>query len=85
MIERLVETAYRQHPWLGASSLEEAIAATIQYRRNLDAADQELFDAQIRQGRYPAAVIETIEIVTGRNEPQGNQVVGKEVVEANRT
>jgi hypothetical protein len=81
-IEQLIEEAYRKQPWLGVSSLEEAIEATKAYRRNLNDSDRQLFDEQLRLGRYPAAVIETVEIAAGRDRPQSSSVYREEPVEA---
>jgi hypothetical protein len=77
-IEQLLEQAYRVQPWLGVCSVEEAIASAIEYRRNLSDADRVLFDAQIRLGRYPASVIETVEIVSGRDRPHGSEAMEME-------
>jgi len=73
IIEQLIEKAYRRHPWLGVCPIEEAIASTIQYRRNLNDTDRDLFDEQIRLGRFPASVMETVEIAAGRDKPHGSE------------
>jgi hypothetical protein len=85
-IEQLIEQAYRTQPWPGVCSVEEAIASTIEYRRNVSDADRVLFDEQIRLGRYSASVIETVEIAAGRDWPVGSEEEAMtEIVAGKRT
>lgn len=66
MIEAKIEELFRQRPWGGVISLEEAIAYAIAYRRGLSETDRQVYDKQILLGRHPSKAMETVEIVSGR-------------------
>jgi hypothetical protein len=73
IIEAKIEQTFRSKPWVGGISVEEAIANAIRYRRNLSEEDRRLYDEQIRLGRHPIKALETVEIVSGRDQPHGSE------------
>ena len=72
-IEPRIEQAFRAHPWRGILSLEEAIADAIRYRCELSEQDRQLYDQQILAGRHPVKALETIEILSGRDQAHGQE------------
>jgi len=74
-IETMIERAFRSNPWRGVISVEEAIADAIRYRCELNQQDRTVYDEQILAGRHPIKALETVEILSGRNQPEGTDLI----------
>jgi hypothetical protein len=65
-MEERIREAFLTAEWLGAVPVEEAIESMLAYRHNLSAQERAWFDAEVKCGRHPGLVVETIEIASGR-------------------
>lgn len=79
IIEDRIEQAFRTHPWRGLIPVEEAIADAIRYRQSLCTEDRKVYDQQILSGRHPSKALETVEILSGRDMPQGAETTKEPV------
>lgn len=75
MAETQIEQAFSANAWLGLISLEEAIADAIAYRRGLSVEERQVYDTQLELGRHPVSALETVEMLSGRQQPQGSERV----------
>lgn len=79
-VEALLETLLEQFAARGIPRTSGDVQVYLRYRRGLIQQEQALFDELLRQGAFPGAAAETVEIAEGRLEPQSSyQQVDSEV------
>ena len=81
-MEELIEERFQTASWYGAVPVEEAIEGMLTYRRELSAEERAIFDAEVRRGRHPSLVVETIELMSGRLLPKSAVQRRKKVARA---
>ena len=67
LAERNIVTAFRKLKWVSPVPMETAIEGVLAYRRNLNETERSLFDAEVKRGRHPSMVVETLEVISGRS------------------